>query len=678
MATTPDLDGSNGSDSERPDTEGDTSGPLDGPARQTRTRKHSTRSSSGLHLGTVPEIAAAVIASAMLLVAFGRVVRDGNRGVDLTDEGMYLWSADPPTPTDLFHAPFGRYTGMLYRIAGWDIARFRALGVVLLVAAALLLGRSCVLAAGRWRRTTPSVAAQIIGAVIVAAGATTGYTLYLLTPNYNWINLLGLLLAAAGGVEMAVPSPSRRRFGSWVWPTCTAVGAFVSMTGKPSSGPVILGLTAVLVVTVGPGPYRRNALPILRLAAATAVVWILHFLFVNGPADTAEMYRRGLDALRILDPASYEIANAVKSVWSAVTDLPERVADGTAGLVLVAAASLALTARRVRADVDTVAAVSVVVLVGSCTALALDGLWIGSSAGYVVLATVGSSIILCTLPLAVTARLLEGRQRMDERSALAELVGDFVDGTVDSGAIRRPGTDETPPGWWAPFATATYLVLFAAAYAFGSGNGFWSQLNGGLALMFAGAVVLLVVYVDLPSGRPVAGILAVVVAIGGANVLETARDSPYRTAGMDEQTIARSFGPHGSRMLLDPETAAYLDRLRGMTYGNGFSPGTPMLDFTYYSATALYDLDALVPHSLIPTVGAYAATNALARWSIEQLEPEIWRDAWVLWAPENPAAPDPKVVEILGRTFPDDYVLIGELTWWQRGELQQVWRPVDA
>ena len=102
-----------------------------------------------------------------------------------------------------------------------------------------------------------------------------------------------------------------------------------------------------------------------------------------------------------------------------------------------------------------------------------------------------------------------------------------------------------------------------------------------------------------------------------------------------------------------------------------------MLDFTYYSATALYDLDALVPHSLIPTVGAYAATNDLAGWSIEQLETEIWRDAWILWAPENPTAPDPAAVELLGRTFPDDYELVGELTWWQRGELQQVWRPLD-
>ncbi len=227
MATTPDLDGANGSDSDRPDAAGDTSGPHDESSAGTLTTTQSPQRRSRPPLGTVPETVAAVVASAVLLVAFGRVVLDGNRGIDLTDEGMYLWSADPPAPTDLFHAPFGRYTGMLYRLAGWDIARFRALGVVLLVGAALLLGRSCVLAAGRWRRTTPSVAAQIIGAAVVAAGATTGYTLYLLTPNYNWINLFGLLLAAAGGIEMAVPSPSRRRFGSWAWPTCTAVGAFV-------------------------------------------------------------------------------------------------------------------------------------------------------------------------------------------------------------------------------------------------------------------------------------------------------------------------------------------------------------------------------------------------------------------------------------------------------------------
>jgi hypothetical protein len=147
---------------------------------------------------------------------------------------------------------------------------------------------------------------------------------------------------------------------------------------------------------------------------------------------------------------------------------------------------------------------------------------------------------------------------------------------------------------------------------------------------------------------------------------------------MDEQTVSHSVGPHGSVLRLDEQTAAYLDALRSAAYGAGFAPGTPMLDFTYYSATALYDLDALVPHSLIPTVGAYYATNDLARWSIEQLEVTIWQSAWLLTAPENPAAPDPKAVSILGRTFPDDYELVGELRWWQRDELQQIWRPNEA
>lgn len=471
-------------------------------------------------LGTVPEIVAAAIASVVMLLSFSRVIRDSNRGIDLTDEGMYLWSADPPASTDLFHAPFGRYTGLLYRLVGWDVARFRALGVLLLLAAAVLLGRSCVVAAGRWRGATPSIAAQVAGSAAVAAGATTGYTLYLLTPNYNWINLLGLLLAAAGGIEMAVPPATRRRAGSWFWPSCAAVGAFVSMTGKPSSGPVILALTALLVVTVRPGPLVRRLVPVLQTAVVTAIVWVLHFVFVNSPADTADMYRRGLDALRILDPASYEIANALHSVQSAVKDLPERVLDGTAGLVVAALASLALTARRMRADVDTVASIGVVVLVGSSVALALDGVWIGSSAGYIVLATVGTSIVLCVVPLAVTARVLEARRRRAPSPVDGD-TDDTADEIVADG--QRTAIAGSLPGWWPPFATALYLALFAAAYAFGSGNGFWNQLNGGLALMFAGAVVLLVVYVDLAPTRPAVGVLAVVVAIGGANVLDTAR-----------------------------------------------------------------------------------------------------------------------------------------------------------
>jgi hypothetical protein len=376
------------------------------------------------------------------------------------------------------------------------------------------------------------------------------------------------------------------------------------------------------------------------------VVWTLHFVFVNTPSDTIDMYRRGLKALEILDPASYEISNALASVRHALTGLPRDLLAGTGGLIVAAFAALLLLSRRCRADSGTIAAAAALIFTGASLALAFEGRWVGGGSGYVVLATVGCSLVVCAVPLAVAAYVVERRH------------------------LPRPGSV-----WLRGAAVAAFLVLFAAAYAFGSGNGFYIQLNGGLALLFGAALLLVCAFIDLPDNVAVAGLLSVVMALGGANVLDSARDSPYRAKAMDEQTEPRSFGPHGSRMLLDPQTAGYLDELRSSAAASGFRAGMPMLDFTYYAASALYDLDALVPHSLIPTVGAYVATNDLARWSIGQLEPEIWHDAWLLTAPENPAAPDPSIVSLLGRSFPEDYELVTELRWWQRDELQQLWRP---
>jgi hypothetical protein len=610
---------------------------------QTRRRERSLGGRDGL--GSPAEIALAAVGVCVLAVAVGRMILDANRGIDITDEGMYLLSADAPSSTALFHAPFGRYTGILYRGVGWDIARFRALGIVLLVGAAVVLGRVVVRTADRLRGRETTIAGSIAATCGTVGGALSGYTLYLLTPNYNWINLLGLLLAAAGGLALAVPGSSHARADRFVWPVAVAAGAIIATSGKPSSGPVILGATIGLIMLVRPGGWPSRWSAVGRIVAAVLVLLALHFLFVNTPGETVDMVRRGLEALRILDPASYELSQALDSVRDAVVELPGNLTRSTGGVLLAVLASLVVLSFR-RSSEEELAMTGLVTTGAIAVSLAVNRVWIGGGAGYRVLAGTGATFVL------VTAALVCTRWNVLRRRA----------STGGSHAVVA--------------AVVGFLVLLAAAYAFGSGNGFWLQLNGSLALSYSAAIVLAFL-LDIPRRVPTAGLMAVAMALGGAAIVDSARDVPYRTAPMDRQTVERQFGPHGSRMLLDRRTAAYLDEVGQLAAIAGFTPGTPMLDLTYYSAAVLYDLDALVPESLIPTVGSYYATNELARWSIGQVDPELWRSAWLLTAVGDPGAPDPSVLDALGRSFPDDYELVGEVDWWQRDERQQIWRPAQ-
>jgi hypothetical protein len=67
-----------------------------------------------------------------------------DRGLDLTDEGLYLLAADPPVAAANYGFPFGWHTGLLFRLVGYDISAFRTLGALVLVLAGGWLGWSAV------------------------------------------------------------------------------------------------------------------------------------------------------------------------------------------------------------------------------------------------------------------------------------------------------------------------------------------------------------------------------------------------------------------------------------------------------------------------------------------------------------------------------------------------------
>jgi hypothetical protein len=63
-----------------------------------------------------------------------------DRGLDLTDEGLYLLDANPPSNTAAWGFPWGWHTGPFFQIVNYNISSFRTLGGVLLVLLSGYLG----------------------------------------------------------------------------------------------------------------------------------------------------------------------------------------------------------------------------------------------------------------------------------------------------------------------------------------------------------------------------------------------------------------------------------------------------------------------------------------------------------------------------------------------------------
>jgi len=194
------------------------------------------------------------------------------QGLDPYDEALYILGLHRPEQFYgmlangwLFSAPF--------ELAGRDLANFRTLGIVALMASGTLLGYSVI----KVSRLDMSQEKRVISERIFQGAVLTVGTLaplfyynsFLRTPGYNWLTLFGIIIALAGlffylseGRGLKRRSVGGRAFGATL---LFSLGLFIASVGKPST---ILLLLPVAFAVVS-----------LLKGFSAGVVWLLSSLF---------------------------------------------------------------------------------------------------------------------------------------------------------------------------------------------------------------------------------------------------------------------------------------------------------------------------------------------------------------------------------------------------------------
>lgn len=384
----------------------------------------------------------ALLGAGLTGIAVARLLASSDRGIDFTDEGLYILSADAGSSEAAFNNAFGRYTGLLFDLVGGDLVRFRQAGIVLLVGVGAILGDRIATSAAHLGARPVGWPIRTASAAAVAAGANHYYTLHLLTPSYNWLNLLGLGIGLIGVLGMATLPEVASRWQRWSNPALFALGVQLAAMGKLTSGPALV-VVAIVVLAVSrsePG-VRRFAVAIPTVGAAV-VFATLHAVFVNPLTVTIEQVRRGTSAVLTLDP-DYSAGAQFRSVGDAI-ELIVQEAPWRFGIVLGPLVVVALIARRRPLTPSSSAALGAMAVGGTGVLLIVQDLWLGGTIGYGRLAWVGIAFILVALAL----------------------------------LAMRVSAGPHPPLRRALVVPAMVMAC-AAAYAIGSNNGFFAQLNGG-------------------------------------------------------------------------------------------------------------------------------------------------------------------------------------------------------
>ena len=560
----------------------------------------------------------------MTYVLLNVLLTNTGRGFDITDEGYYLLSATHPgdvlAPTNGFF--FLPAAGLLDLVGG-DIAAFRRIGILLLLAASILLGNGLRLCLQTLTGRALGARSAWLGALMI--GALSYYTIGILTPSYNLLTLLGIMLAY-GCLLHGIEAAPRRRLG---WLIGAGVATTFTLVSKWPSGIVLAaGLSAWLVlwpVHGSDGRWKRLG----ALWSGIAIALLACMVFI-APSDAIRRFNDG---------------------WTFLSGLASPHADGVLvryagqlGGVLLLALEMALIPLLIITTSSRGRRLGITwwpVL----TFIWFAGLWWWT--GTVIDRTILLTIMISWLLVTVGCRWALALER------------------------RRPADASNPA------IGLIVLAFIALPFVFAVGTGTSLPRTAGSATIGLICAIMLLMWSGARStgsrtAVPITAFLLAIVVCSGTMNWQVA---PYRQNTMyDLQHTETVIGVDGGKIALDVDSAAFFTTLRGTAEDNDFTTGMDVIGVMNMPGV-VYALGGRAPG--IPWLhGRYPGSIETCVYGLELAGRERLHDAWLLTS--DRAGLDPNVITAAAdRRFPDDYAYCGQ-SWWpndmQRGFVQ-LWKP---
>lgn len=593
----------------------------------------------------------ASVSAGALIITLAFLIWAMRRGFDITDEASYLIAMQ--YPRDVLTSASGHhwFLAPLFYAVGGNLWGLRLAGL------ALTLGATLVLLAGvsraldrlappadvwRWRRWQERA--------LVISGALLGYTWFLPTPSYNWLNAWAVTIAM-GGLSAGLTGRERdtRRRPAFGWFVC--VGACIALSFF-AKFPTALSLAvcasaAVLFWPEWPGAERVRALVAIGLGLGG--VFLVFFVAVERPDRWWSAFNEGLSMVERMRP-------------NATTEVIFRYPGEIIKYVVRPGRTGAL-------------AIILALVVGAA------GFVFAKRRGYTP-ATAGDVAVYTFLTLAACASFAYfvrlAPVEYFRHVARFDFAWLFFCGAAAAwwARDRTTASSFTPRGRWILVG-----LLFCAPFAGAVGSG--TTINVSMRFTFGPWFVLFVALfrtmAAVPIRRRIEPIgLAVLSVLCAGQTIVGAFGGPYRlNTDLAGQTQPTHLGSAGTTVLLDPAAGRFFDDLRRTAAEAGFRPGDDVLAF-FDMPGGVFALGGRSPGA--PWFSAaWSGATALAESNLDLIGPERAGRAFLL---ETPSAHEwlAGLPARFGITFPSHYVLRGELRvpypW--PGGVVRLWQPVET
>lgn len=536
-------------------------------------------------------------------------------GFDFTDEGYYLNWISRPFNYAASCTQFGFAYHPLYLLVGGSISALRQTNLIATyslacIAVWVLLGkvfeRQALSSTDRFALAAAIAVSALLSAVFQG--------MWLPTPSYNSLTFQGLLVAATG-LFLADNSFSRASIVGWI---LIGIGGWLTYLGKPTSAAALAVLTAIYLILSGRIRIKQLAIAIgtaLSLLALTAIM-------IDGsiPCFVDRNSEGLLMGSMLAGDLDFEKLVRLEGLI---------LGENTLQVMYMLGGSIFLAMWLTRLKLAK---------------LAEAGFWLAAI-----------SLVLATL---MVFHYIPLHSIPAEHRAL--LLFPIPAGVALVGLSMLRLKDVSQIGWSQLLLCLTILA-FPYAYAFGTGNNYWTPIGAACVFVVLASVAILGSLTrepNLVSMLLVAGLslqTLVVILVSGALAL------PYRQPQpLHRNDTVMEVGRVGSKLILSEAHAGYLSTVFDVASRNGFQRGTPMIDLSGHSPGVLYALGA-DSIGVAWTLGGYPGTAKFVTRGLQGVPCEQLSVAWILSEPKGPRPVPRDVITNFGADMEDDYKIVGEM-----------------
>ena len=187
-----------------------------------------------------------------VIYSFLLIAMNVDRGFDITDESSYILYALSPHEITGSVTSYGYLTGILLDFSNQSIARMRMAGLLAIMAAtlffifALIQFRQTVLAEELSRKD------QLLATLTIFSGVLIYYKYWLITPSYNWLNLISILVFSGAVFESTTRATIAAQSKSsnimfYMYASLIGIAGGVTFLAKPTSAVIDCCVLSCLV-----------------------------------------------------------------------------------------------------------------------------------------------------------------------------------------------------------------------------------------------------------------------------------------------------------------------------------------------------------------------------------------------------------------------------------------------